>query len=558
MADATTELNLLLTAKDQASKELDGLKKNVSGLGKALGDVGKIASGVLTADLVKGGFQKLTGFIGDSITAASDLGESMNAVNKIFGESQKQILDWGKNNATSFGLSQREFNQLVVPLGAGLKNAGLDMDTVSSKSIQLTERAADMASVFNTDVGEALAAIQAGLRGEADPLEKFGVGLSAAKVEAHALAMTGKEVAASLTEQEKMLARVDLLMIQTSDTQGDFAATSGEVANAARIQQAKMEELQATIGTKLLPVQLATTKAKMAMVAAIADHVIPALDNFIKYIQFAYTEGDQLNDFLANLPPSLQGVALGFGELAVYLSQGEEGFKNNNNAVSDLGQQLIALAKIVQDTSAAIQENWSSIETVTSYTFVAIGGVLDSFIAKTQQAQQVVGDMVGFVNAIFHAEWADAWNSMKGIAGAAVDGVINQIDSQFAGLPGMLYSRGTAAGSAFVQGLKDAAGSLAESALNIGTFGAYGKLKDIDFRAAGGPVSAGQGYIVGERGPELFVPQQSGNIVPNGAGGQQGDVHIHVAGDFITRDEAEAKTRGRDIGFALRRSGYAA
>lgn len=36
------------------------------------------------------------------------------------------------------------------------------------------------------------------------------------------------------------------------------------------------------------------------------------------------------------------------------------------------------------------------------------------------------------------------------------------------------------------------------------------------FKAAGGPVSGGRPYIVGERGPELFVPGSSGSIVPNG------------------------------------------
>jgi hypothetical protein len=35
------------------------------------------------------------------------------------------------------------------------------------------------------------------------------------------------------------------------------------------------------------------------------------------------------------------------------------------------------------------------------------------------------------------------------------------------------------------------------------------------FRAEGGPVSAGQPYVVGEKGPELFVPGSSGNVVPN-------------------------------------------
>ncbi|HEV2561919.1 MAG TPA: phage tail tape measure C-terminal domain-containing protein [Rhizomicrobium sp.] len=35
--------------------------------------------------------------------------------------------------------------------------------------------------------------------------------------------------------------------------------------------------------------------------------------------------------------------------------------------------------------------------------------------------------------------------------------------------------------------------------------------------AGGGPVQAGQTYLVGEQGPELFVPSGSGSIVPNGA-----------------------------------------
>ena len=38
------------------------------------------------------------------------------------------------------------------------------------------------------------------------------------------------------------------------------------------------------------------------------------------------------------------------------------------------------------------------------------------------------------------------------------------------------------------------------------------------FKAAGGPVVAGTPYIVGERGPEMFVPRSAGTIVPNGAG----------------------------------------
>ncbi|MBK9446329.1 MAG: hypothetical protein IPO00_09665 [Betaproteobacteria bacterium] len=47
-----------------------------------------------------------------------------------------------------------------------------------------------------------------------------------------------------------------------------------------------------------------------------------------------------------------------------------------------------------------------------------------------------------------------------------------------------------------------------------------------EFRAMGGPVTSGSPYIVGERGPELFVPSQSGGIVPNHA---MGGVTVNIS-----------------------------
>ena len=53
-------------------------------------------------------------------------------------------------------------------------------------------------------------------------------------------------------------------------------------------------------------------------------------------------------------------------------------------------------------------------------------------------------------------------------------------------------------------------------------------ISKIAFRAEGGPVASGSPYIVGERGPELFVPRYSGSIVPNNElGGPGGGTVIH-------------------------------
>jgi phage-related minor tail protein len=50
-------------------------------------------------------------------------------------------------------------------------------------------------------------------------------------------------------------------------------------------------------------------------------------------------------------------------------------------------------------------------------------------------------------------------------------------------------------------------------------------------RAEGGPVNAGGAYMVGEKGPELFVPHASGSIVPNnkmsGGGSGSGGVTVN-------------------------------
>ena len=48
-------------------------------------------------------------------------------------------------------------------------------------------------------------------------------------------------------------------------------------------------------------------------------------------------------------------------------------------------------------------------------------------------------------------------------------------------------------------------------------------------RATGGPVSAGRGYVVGERGPEYFVPSSGGRIERPGGGGGGRDLRVAIS-----------------------------
>jgi len=68
-------------------------------------------------------------------------------------------------------------------------------------------------------------------------------------------------------------------------------------------------------------------------------------------------------------------------------------------------------------------------------------------------------------------------------------------------------------------------------------------------RAAGGPVSGGSSYLVGERGPEIFTPMSSGNIIPNNQLGGRTNITINVNAGM----GANGKQLGEQIVTAIKR-----
>ena len=74
--------------------------------------------------------------------------------------------------------------------------------------------------------------------------------------------------------------------------------------------------------------------------------------------------------------------------------------------------------------------------------------------------------------------------------------------------------------------------------------GAVGALFGLPGRATGGPVSPGAAYLVGERGPEVFVPTSAGRV-ETGAAGHARDVRVSIQ---------IAPPKGSDAPTALRRS----
>ena len=82
--------------------------------------------------------------------------------------------------------------------------------------------------------------------------------------------------------------------------------------------------------------------------------------------------------------------------------------------------------------------------------------------------------------------------------------------------------------------------------------GTLGPNYGISQRALGGAVASGRPYMVGERGPELFVPGAQGNIVPNNAMGSTSVVvNVDASGTEVQGNQGNADQLGRLIGQAV-------
>jgi hypothetical protein len=217
-------------------------------------------------------------FFKDAIEGASDLSESASKVGVVFGKQSGQILASSQTSAKAMGLSKQAYLDATGTLGNLLVSLKIAPKAAADMSQQMVKLAGDMASFNNVSPEEALAAIKSGLTGETEPLKAFGVNMNDATLQAQALKLglikTTKE---AMTPQTKALAAQALIMEQTKTAQGDFARTSGGLANQQRILSAQFADTKAKLGQQLLPA--------MTKLAGFANStLIPALSSVVDFM----------------------------------------------------------------------------------------------------------------------------------------------------------------------------------------------------------------------------------------------------------------------------------
>jgi TP901 family phage tail tape measure protein len=242
-------------------------------------------------------------------------------------------------------------------------------------------------------------------------------------------------------------------------------------------------------------------------------------------------------------------------------SQQEMGPNERKAAIFEAVVQYAERLRTIED-----QRNKETLpEYITKLTTAASGyaSVLEysKQLTEQQKQQQALADgisntvgqgMTSAFNALIQGS-QDFGSSLRQIASGVLIDIANQLLQVFViqkainAISGLFGGGrgGFASGASFNPGAFGMA-SIVPGLSGVGNF--FGGA-----RANGGSVMGGKGYLVGERGPELFMPGRSGGIAPTGSfgGGVNVVVNVDASGSQVQGDQTQAKALGGAISAAV-------
>lgn len=377
---------------------------------------GKLSSFAKGATVALGGAALGFASLGKaSVDAASNMAETQSKVAVIFGDQAKAIEAFSSNAAKAFGQSKQQAMDAAAGFATFGKAAGLQGAGLTDFSTKLTGLASDMASFSNTSPEDAIEALGAALRGESEPIRRYGVMLDDATLKNAALKMGIYNGKGALDAKSKSLAAYQAILDQTKDAQGDFARTSDGLANKQRIMAAQIEDLKVKMGQALLPVVLTVTSAFANLVTKltpIAQHIAeklgPVLEKVVGFIK------DNAAPIIGALAVVLGGVFIAALAGAV---QAVIAF-NVALAANPIALVVLALAGLVAGVIYAYQRFETFRDVVDGVGRFLRDTVLPIMLGFVTTVREGFGQLAGLLNPLWEPikeAWSTVWSLFAGI-----------------------------------------------------------------------------------------------------------------------------------------------
>lgn len=370
----------------------------------------------------------ITQVIAPAIKAASDFQEATSKVNVVFGRASKSIKDFADGAARNLGQSKQSVLDAAGVFGTFGKAAGLAGDDLSTFTTDFVTLSTDLASFNNTSPEEAVLAIGAALRGESEPLRRYGVLLNDAVLKQEAMTLGIYDGKGALTSQQKVLAAQAAIYKQTNDAQGDFMRTSDGLANSTRTLKAVMDDAKVAIGQAFL--KQAETATQNILFLSKALEAIP-------------TPTGQANTKLKETTSLLKSMGNPLSSVWYWLTKTREAFEATsgatgayNNDLRRSAQQTMRMAdeagifnKKFKETEDNVGGAKKEVESFAAAVKDKLGEALDDAKDALDDAKTQFADFATSVSDSIKSafSFADAQDAGKETGAGFLDGLRSQV-----------------------------------------------------------------------------------------------------------------------------------
>lgn len=357
------------------------IKKSIQQVSDKLTSIGNKLTVGVTAPLVAAGAA--------SVKMASDMEEAVNKVEVAFGGAANQVLSFSDGTLNAYGIAKSTALDMAGYFGDMATSMGFSQEQAAEMSAQLVALAGDLASFKNISLEQAQTALASIFTGETESLKQLGVVMTEANLNASDMAQAMGKTTQEMTQQEKTALRMQYVLDNTTNAQGDFARTSDSTANQLRILTESLKELAAIAGQELIPMVTPIiakineiiqsvgeldegTKSVIAKVAVFAASFGPLLSvtgkmtgavttlmsaySALKTAQASAAAGQTaLNATMSANPAGAVAAAIGvlvsiLGSLAITSAL-------TGNAAETLGDKVDAVAQSFEDAAEAADNN---------------------------------------------------------------------------------------------------------------------------------------------------------------------------------------------------------
>lgn len=263
-ADSTAAIASTRRLSSEIDKAQAAAASKTSAIASAFKNMGTAMSIGVTLPVIAAGKSMI-----DSAMRAT---ETVNLYEVSVGKMKDSTDRWVSGMHRAYGINKYGAMQAVGTFDVMLHSMGLAEDQAASMAEKLSEVGYDMASFYNLTNEDAFEKLMSGISGETEPLKRLGIIINETQAKNYALTQGWVKHGQELSEIQKIQARYNLILQQTTTAQGDLARTLDSPANQLRRLKEEFSMVSVELGQKLVPAAVGAMKSLNGLVGFMGNH----------------------------------------------------------------------------------------------------------------------------------------------------------------------------------------------------------------------------------------------------------------------------------------------